>query len=295
VVDWIWSSGRNVIINVGAGVYDSIVSMEVNSSTVNPTDIISDLASYGTSTYRVVASTNSISETGSAVYSPVSVVEWKSCSTFPLADEWYRPPEDGWYLLKTDVDSNMRGQGGGDSLAGDWWWDTLVSTYYNNAVPNYRGTRLCRYNADPPVVDTYDDARWQEPGAVVDCAVALDAAHPLGPPSDTRWYWCHFQKGDPADFPVGQRFRTTTATEYANGAATGGVQPDAAGSPVSPDGNISLGTENGGTLDAEPIVPNPYPVVPWPTTTSPEPGETTGDVRDTDLFKVTFNIRLRKA
>ena len=69
---------------------------------------------------------------------------------------------------------------------------------------------------------------------------------------------------------------------------------------MSPDGNIPLVDESlnyqssGGTLDAEVAVPNPYPAVPWPAL-SPSLGQTTGDVRDTDLFKVTFNIRLRKA
>ena len=284
VVNWIWANGRGVIINVGAGVYSTIVSKEYTSSTLTPTDIISDIDIPGTLPYQLISSTQGVSEDGSATYSGVSVVEWKDCSTFPPTDEWYRPPEDGWYLLKTNVDSALAGLAGNSgSLTNDWWWETVPSQYGSFFRP---GGVFCRYNPDTdPVLDTFDDPIWNGPEAAFDCAIALDTSHPLGPPTDVRWYWCKFFKGGPSDFPVGQRLRTTTKTLYANGRPTSFAAAD--DEPMPLNGEIGIAGIGGETT-----VPIPYPAVPWPYGTNP--GQTKGDVRDTDLFKVTFKIRLRK-
>jgi hypothetical protein len=282
---------RVPVIDVGQGIYKRLISTYTSLSTLTPTDIVSNVAVDDYTEERIISRECSPSERTSATYSPVSVVSFQSCATFPETDEWYRPAEYGWYLMKTNVDSAMYDNNNENS---DWYWQTEKSAYAQGV---WRGGVYCRYNPEsggysPPVPGTFDDTLFEEPGAVLEVPWRLLSSHPLGPPSSYRWYWCRFLKGGPSDFPVGQRLRCTHGTKFANG------NPAQSDSLIDFDFNVEqvgdglykIGVD--GDWDNAP--PYPWPAeIPWPEPTG-DPGRTGGSIEDFNIFKLYFKIRLEK-
>ena len=275
---------RRPVIDVGAGLYtEDVTVLAMELSAVNPASIVSDVpytdGSWLTSDsdYNLLAKDCSVSEIGSATYSPASVVSFTSCATFDPALEWYRPAEYGWYLLKLDVPSASED----DSWINDWWWDT------EKISGKGFGGSFCRYNpATDPVAGTNDDPLFASPGAVISKGQPLETIHPLAPPSNYLWWWCQFLKGGPADFPAGQRLRCVYKTKLANGKIF-----NATSANMVQDGQVRLAINPG--WDTSP--PYPWPAdIPWLTAPSGDPGETDGNIEDFNLFKLYFKIRLTK-
>jgi hypothetical protein len=283
--------GRRPVIDVGAGLYNNAEVLSMELSTVTPTTIVSDVEYESYS--RLIAKDCSMSDLGSTTYAPVSVLSFTSCAEFPDTDEWYRPAEYGWYLMK----QNVRSMKAASNQTFKWWWETLYATEHMKGSAGFGGATsiFCRYNPpsgglSPHVPGTYDDPEFQEPGAVLIRGNSLELSHPLGPPTEDTWYWCKFYKGGPADFPPGQRFRCVSETDYANGAIKNSTN-------IFPVDGIDGGlyhlwfTSPG--WDGEP--PYPWPAtIPWPVPGAPDPGETDGSIEDTNIFKLYFKIRFTK-
>ena len=280
--------GRDPVIDVGQGIYKRLISTYTSLSTLTPTDIVSNVAIDDFTEERIISRECSPSERESATYVPVTVLSFTSCATFDDELEWYRPAEYGWYLLKMNIDSAMHDD---DSESNDWWWETERSPYGATSGIYDAGGIYCRYNPEsggysPPVPGTFDDTLFGEPGAVLDVVERLGVSHPLGPPSNFRWYWCRFLKGGPSDFPTGQRLRCTHPTRFANGnPAHSTYNAEQVG-----DGIYRLPID--GDWDNTP--PYPWPAeIPWPEPTG-DPGRTGGSIEDFNIFKLYFKIRLEK-